>query len=472
MANAKWSGIEQWKYGLTASWYVSEQYGHDNDVDGVGLYNASTNPLGHGGKTRPFATIDKWAQETSGFTNTVVLDSGYYITDINHIGNFIGDGRVIISSSRIYNSSNASNYFFNIDIIDSSLGSVNTVLGFTDCFVAYTTTSNRPGTTEWQNTKFVECNLSGVLASVFDNNILIRCTGSFSNTSASYLNCAFIDCEGITLQITTPRPVGVIKDYCTIIGTVKTSTSINGKTTGVSIEDFNADGNYFGKSYSEVDLWGNASGSGASVAQLQEIFNNYFSPIYIDDFYFADFTLKPTVDDRIRYGGLNGKYIGAHPVAYAYSADTLWNTYRDAANTSNLELSNISGNIKMQVMDGQSEGTFRSLRIDFPQAITCDPVRFANSLVYDINGVAQEKVDYTDDPTPDNTLDQRSIYDFKLATAPSSGDAMGALELYELNREPTIDAGGNTNMDDNFDPSTASKQTFQSVIIEFKLKKL
>ena len=49
MANIKWSGIESWKYGLTARWYVSAYYGNDVDVDGVGYYNPATNPTGHGG---------------------------------------------------------------------------------------------------------------------------------------------------------------------------------------------------------------------------------------------------------------------------------------------------------------------------------------------------------------------------------------------------------------------------------------
>ena len=59
MSNIKWSGIEQWKYGLTARWYVSAYYGNDTDVDAVGLYDPSTNPTGHGGNERPFATLDK-----------------------------------------------------------------------------------------------------------------------------------------------------------------------------------------------------------------------------------------------------------------------------------------------------------------------------------------------------------------------------------------------------------------------------
>ena len=45
MANIKWSGIESWKYGLTARWYVSAYYGNDIDVDAVGYYNPTTNEI-------------------------------------------------------------------------------------------------------------------------------------------------------------------------------------------------------------------------------------------------------------------------------------------------------------------------------------------------------------------------------------------------------------------------------------------
>src|SRR5690554_2908787 len=94
MSNIKWSGIEQWKYGLTARWYVSAYYGNDTDVDVVGLYNPSTNPTGHGGPTRPFATIDKALQQSAG---VLILDSGSYSTSVSIPANWriIGDGIVV-----------------------------------------------------------------------------------------------------------------------------------------------------------------------------------------------------------------------------------------------------------------------------------------------------------------------------------------------------------------------------------------
>ena len=45
MANTiKWSGIEQWKYGLTARWYVSAYYG--NDIFHTREYRFSIHPVG------------------------------------------------------------------------------------------------------------------------------------------------------------------------------------------------------------------------------------------------------------------------------------------------------------------------------------------------------------------------------------------------------------------------------------------
>ena len=76
--NIRWTGIERYKYGLTARWYVSAYYGNDIDVDAVGSYNPSTNPTGHGGPTRPFATISKLNQDSSIITgHVIVFDSVY-----------------------------------------------------------------------------------------------------------------------------------------------------------------------------------------------------------------------------------------------------------------------------------------------------------------------------------------------------------------------------------------------------------
>src|SRR5690554_7628047 len=102
MSNIKWSGIEQWKYGLTARWYISAYYGNDIDVDAVGLYDPSTNPTGHGGPTRPFATSEKALQQTAG---VIIFDSGYY--DFNNIAlssrTIVGDGIVTLENISISN---------------------------------------------------------------------------------------------------------------------------------------------------------------------------------------------------------------------------------------------------------------------------------------------------------------------------------------------------------------------------------
>ena len=71
--NIRWTGIEQYKYGFTARWYVSAYYGNDIDVDAVGYYNPSTNPTGHGGPTRPFSTLDKLIQDVNVLNSHIII---------------------------------------------------------------------------------------------------------------------------------------------------------------------------------------------------------------------------------------------------------------------------------------------------------------------------------------------------------------------------------------------------------------
>ena len=101
MANTiKWSGIEQTKYGLTARWYVSAYYGNDIDVDGVGYYNPATNPTGHGGSTRPFASGTKLVQDSNVVVGAVcIFDSGNYAINGTKSLQIVGDGMVILSGS-------------------------------------------------------------------------------------------------------------------------------------------------------------------------------------------------------------------------------------------------------------------------------------------------------------------------------------------------------------------------------------
>ena len=474
MANIKWTGIEQKKYGLTARWYVSAYYGNDIDVDAVGLYDPSTNPTGHGGPTRPFATISKLLQE-KGSVDITVFDSGYYSYPlaVSVPINSVGDGNVLFSVD--FSTINAQVYFCNITVVSSNLGGVATYFtNIIDCLFLYSTLRCRSGSGFIKNCNFIETSFINDGAEL-SNCVIFRGVGSYLNDSDSDINNAIINSPDLIIRITLPRPSGIIKDYSIIIGTVKTSVPVNGKTTGVTIEDFKADGNYFVKSYSEVDLFGNASGSGASVAQINEIFNNYYSPIYIDDWQNADFTLRPDADDRVKFGGLNGTYIGAKPVGYRFSASDLWNTYIDSGNTSNLEYDMVNNAIVLQ--DGFDVGTYRSVRISMPEAITVDLVAFMANFVYNIEGtakqgVANQRIDSTPDLLPDNTENQRVVYDYRLQVAPNTVDALSVFKDYELNREPTIDASGNSQLNDLFDDTTEQKQVVQDFIIEFTIRRV
>lgn len=469
MANIKWSGIEQKKYGLTARWYVSAYYGNDNDVDGVGDYDPSTNPTGHGGPTRPFATLDKTIQYSSvSSLDVVVFDAGYYTNSTSKKLTIVGDGLVIFELTLALG---VRSIYYNLNFINSTF----TLGQFWDCNVYY---SNLYAIQGGSNNVFIEC--TGSTGSptpyhAFYNNLFIRCSNYIYSSNYNFYNNIIINCNDLTLTIYSTRPPSIISDYSVIIGTVKTSIVINGKTTGVTIEDFKADGNYFVKSYSEVDLWGNASGSGASVAQLQELFCNYFSPIYIDTWNEANFHLKTSAPDILKYGGLNGTYIGALPVMHWFTAANLWDNYQDTTNTSDLEKDAVSGVIRIS---GAAElGTFRSAKINLPKAITANPAKFFANLVYNIEGtvkqgVSNQRIDTTVDLQPDNTENQRVVYDFKMAVAPNTTDALGAFKNYELDREPTVDSQGRSHLDDNFDLSTEAKQVIGAFMIEFTLRKV
>lgn len=470
MSNIKWSGIEQWKYGLTARWYVSAYYGNDTDVDGVGEYNPSTNPTGHGGPTRPFATLDKLVQSATA-NAVVVFDSGFYKypASLPLPYRFVGDGIVSFSGFSV-----AQNHrYYNCTLV-SQIES-NTIAGLIkhDCTHIYCSLGAR--STGFINCISIECSFVSIGPAAVScvNSTFIKCSGTFMIPDQSHSNI-FISCPDLTLQLPAIREVGRFFDWSIIIGTVKTSTPINGKTTGVTVEDFKAHGQYFIKSYSEVDLFGNASGSGATVLQLNEIFNNFYYP-YIDDYHNLDLTLRPDCDERVRFGGLNGTYIGALPVGYRLSASELWNTHIDVANTSNLDYDMVNNAIVLA--SGQDVGTYTSLIIDLGTPITVDMVDFMANFVYNIEGTAKQgvsnqRIDTTPDLLPDNTENQRVVYDYRLQHSPDGVTALTGWENLELNRMPTVDGDGIYQLEDGFNQATAQKLTIQRLKIEFTLRRI
>ena len=464
MANIKWTGIEQKKYGLTARWYVSAYYGNDVDVDAVGLYNPSTNPTGHGGKERPFATEEKVAQVKTTSDCVVydggVYDGGAYTSGVNMTGVKVGDGVVIFSDSI-----HGTGSFNNIIGINLEIAGSNQIIRYNDCFIIYSNITHR-STLDWRNNILIECTLTTTTSSIHTifNTVFIRCTGGGASFTPDVLNCIFIN-NTLGFSVISPRPIGRISDYCIIIGL------LGGKTR----EQWANEGNYFLKSYSEVDLFGNASGSGATVAQINEIFNNYYSPIYIDDWQNADFTLRPDTDDRVKFGGLNGTYIGAKPVGHRYSAFDLWNTHVDAVNTAGLQYDMVNNAIVLD--DLEDVGVYRSVRISMSKPIPVDLVAFFANFVYNIEGtakqgVANQRIDTTPDLEPDNTKNQRVVYDYRLQVAPDTVTALSAFKNYELNREPTVDGTGKSQLDTDFNSLTEQKQTVQDFIVEFTLRRV
>ena len=480
MANTiKWSGIEQWKYGLTARWYVSAYYGNDIDVDGVGYYNPSTNPTGHGGPTRPFASLSKLQQDAAIVANSIiVVDAGSYVSLINHtkILRFVGDGIVV------FNGLTSSNdlFFYNIKLIQCTFDA-NKASSCIDTVAVYCQNIGYYGAGVFLNSVFVESKISGSAFFIGGVNkcTFIRCGGTlFSAESQPHLssnNNTIINSPNLTLFTNASRPAGLVCDYSIIIGTVKSNRPINGKTTGVTVEDFKIDGNYFVKSYSEVDLFGNPSGSGATVPQLQTLFNNYFSPVYLDTWQDLDLSLKPTASNMIKFGGLNGTYIGALPVGHYFSGETLWNTYKDAINTSNIDYDILSKGLV--VTAGQEFGTFRSTRISLGAPYILEPINFFANLVYNSDGtprqgVSNQRIDTTPDDLPDNTKNQRVVYDFMLQYSETVGGALTPFLNFELNRTPAVDNSGRSNLDAAFVALERKKIKVADFIIELTLRRI
>lgn len=462
MANAKWSGIEQWKYGLTADWYVSAKYGYATDEGGWGLYNRSTNPDGWGGPKRPFDGLDTALDGRSG---VFVLDSGKYTGPSAKV-TFVGDGDVVL-----YNQPTILNYF-NLTCIMSNVAThpswgLGTVM---DCkLYGGKLGGDRPNL--FRNVVAIEASFNhGVMTYRLENCSFIKCRGLLKSTRNTMINCMIVNSPDLNIQFKDAlRPVGELHDYSIIIGTVKSNITVNGKATGsaLTLEDFKADGQYFRKSYSEVDLFGNESGSGASVAQLNTIFNNFYYP-YIDDWQYLDLSLRPDVDDRVRYGGLNGHFIGALPVGYHFDIPTLWNTYKDADNTTNVELNASNRLIRT---NPSMPGVYTSTLITLPSAINeTDVAMFFKNNVYDSNGVAVQRLDYSADPDKDAALEQRTVYSYRMKTSPDDVTPLTDWKEYELDRAPTIDDLDRSNLDPNFDVSTQKKQPIKRFIIEITLR--
>lgn len=474
--NIRWTGIEQYKYGLTARWYVSAYYGNDIDVDGVGYYNPSANPTGHGGPTRPFASIDKLIQDANvANAHIIIVDSGSYTTSLLNPTKalvLIGDGNTVLFDVK-WNLTTNGFYLYNVKAIDSN------TFPRRDCYIYYGIANSNalPGHNNYINNVHVRCAFGFFSQNVtyLNNNLFIYCSGFLAFPDRALGNFVY-DQVANTMQLRFPTLTNkTIVDYNIVIGKYTTIVSFNGKTTNVTKEDVATAGTYFVKSYSEVDLFGNASGSGASVAQLQTLFNNYFSPIYIDTWQDADFSLKPTASDFIKFGGLNGSYIGALPVGYRFSASELWNTYKDALNTSNIDYDMVSAGLV--IADGQDVGTYRSIRISLPKPITCNLSAFFANLVYNVEGtvkqgVANQRIDTTVDMLPDNTVKQRVVYDYKLSYAPNNTDPLSAFKNFELNRTPWIDASGRSMLDELYVATERQSPVIQDFIIEFTLRKV
>ncbi|MCG8475257.1 MAG: hypothetical protein MI784_07270 [Cytophagales bacterium] len=454
-----WSGIEQWKYGLTARWYVSARYGNDNDVDNAGLYHPKDNPEGHGGKTRPFATIDKSLQND--LNCNLVVDNGVYSINLP-VGSWgstkiIGDGTVKIRRLHSF----SGNYYNTTFISLPNVGWAS--MSAVDCSFHGSYVSNL-GNFFAKNCIFFDSHIHTFYwgGGIFRNCTFAKCSGHIQQQGS--FNNLFLNCERLNIEVPKTRSIAQFADYNILIGGVRTTNKINGKTSNVNVEDFKIHKQHFLKSYSEVDLFGKESGSGATAEELNTLFNNYFDA-YIDDYYALDFSLKPSAPDILKYGGLNGERIGAGKIGYRFSAAELWNQHREQS--TGLQFAN--GCI---LLDKTTEdGHFRSKRISLPQPVEADRFEFLQDIVYNALGVSIEGINSSVYPSPDNKAEQAERASFLLSYSSAKGGELRELQPFELNTCPEIDKSGKSAVQQGFDRATAQPIRLQDFVIDIRIKR-
>ena len=69
-------------------------------------------------------------------------------------------------------------------------------------------------------------------------------------------------------------------------------------------------------------------------------------------------------------------------------------------------------------------------------------------------------------------MNQRVVYDYEFSYSPNAVDALTAFKSFELNRKPTIDGEGDSQLDDNFSQANAASITVQRFKIKFTLRKI
>lgn len=414
------------KFSKAGNWYVDSYYGNDT--------------TGSGTKENPFKTMLRAHAVASGgqrvicrgFFSDIIPNSkslhweseGLSVID----GTAASDDAILLSPNSM-----ATITGFRINNFNGSKLAASCAGAFQECEFNYCRLSSyRYASNMWQffrcvfnDVGFVKDGASTGFGSItfctFAN-----CSGSlgWSTNYASFVirNSIFAN-SNLELILNTERPAASEFNYCSITGL------LGGKT----IAQWQAYGN------------GYALGNGYQVASTADIFNDYSAGRDALTFWQQDFTMKPA--SILRDAASDGLEIGAKRVGYRFSADALWNIYRESS--TNLSYSVARGLMLLDLAQGQ--GNYESTWISLGASIEFDMANLYAAFVL-AGGTAQQFLG-SRPLAPDSTKNQRKAFDFQLAIA-DSDNGLPDWKSQEFYRRVRLDAEGRGVGDDSYNPTS------------------
>ncbi|MCG8475261.1 MAG: hypothetical protein MI784_07290 [Cytophagales bacterium] len=371
--------MKQWTKNIldygTAGFYVSPKYGRD--LPEKPTYHPTNNPddNAYGGPNNPLKSWEKFFQSSHN-NFTCVIDNSYNIlTSVYNERTIVADGNVIFSSSKI---SQKSFRFYHTYVLSFFARHQDFGHCFIDCF-CYNVLSPNVLNSIVVNSSFVSNGTVNVL-----NSTIIDCY--IKNPRANIINTLLISCKnGSEIGYNT----GMI-DYNVVFGKLKYKLQNNLKTIKIK----------YGKMLNSFDA------EDLGISDWRELFNN---PIDVDvqNYMYADFSLKPTVSDKVLYGGRFGDLIGALPVGYRFTAADLWNTYKKSAD--NLKLSSdILG-----TADNTKDGAYESIEIPLGNGstpVSIDKNQLAIQIAWHVEGWANARISKNAYETANPSQNQRAAF--------------------------------------------------------------
>ncbi|MFC6999579.1 hypothetical protein [Rufibacter roseus] len=437
------------KFTKTGNWFVDSFYGNDS--------------TGTGTKENPFATLER-AHTAASNGHTVVFTGKFFpnlpSTKALH---WVGEGEAICDGSNLASGA----YGFNSGTWASITGvkfqfyqggarayaqsSANTISESTFNFCSIFSSGNvwsieRCILNEVEFTR----QFAGVSTVNLRKNTFTKCTGilrvpNSSAASAAYaytiVDNYFHGCEGVQFELPADRVANSEFNHNNISGTLGGRTAAQWAAYG--------DGSYMNSGYSETPA---------------NTFNDFQAGRDSTNFYYNDYTLKPTsilinaAKDRLE--------IGAKRVGYRFTAENIWNNYRNIAETNNITYD--AGLGFMLLDDGIGAGTFTSTKIPKPQGML-DIINLFAAFVYS-GANAVQYIDQTPNAARDTTINQRFSFDCDFAYQEDEmfGDPIWTKQ--EFNRRIRIDSNGYGVADDGYNVASAQIPMCDFFYIRFTLR--